>query len=191
LCIPTYCRPQGLRRLLAGLERQIFVKCNCQDVEIVVIDNDSAGSAKEICASVGSSYRWQVTYLIESRRDISFVRNRAIDVVKEAGAELMAFIDDDEVPTENWLDEFLFIQEMYDADMAFGPVVPYFDEPVPDWFIEGKFFDNPRYASGYPAYGGTDNVLFRTRFFAATICDLTRDMRCLAVKTHIYFCGPG
>jgi succinoglycan biosynthesis protein ExoM len=165
VCITTCRRARGLKRLLNALEKQEFPKCSVSHIAIVVVDNDAARSAEGVYTSLGSGYRWPVEYCVEPRRGISYARNKAIDTVMQSVTEQLVFIDDDVVPEPTWLDELLFIQQKYDADMVFGPVVPYFDEPVPDWIVDGRFFERRRHASGSLAYGVTANVLFRTSMF--------------------------
>jgi GT2 family glycosyltransferase len=90
--------------------------------------------------------QWPLKYVVESRRGISQTRNRAISQVGEV--DFIALIDDDEVPEPVWLDELLWAQERFRADVVAGPVLPSFAEGVPDWVKQSKLFDRPPHASG-------------------------------------------
>jgi hypothetical protein len=81
-------------------------------------------------------------------------------------ADWLVFIDDDEIPEPSWLDELLYVQRHWDADVVGGPVVPKFQAPPPQWIVRGDFFTLPRYPTGTRldrAYTG--NVLVSTRIF--------------------------
>ena len=78
----------------------------------------------------------------------------------------MALIDDDEVPTECWLDELLWVQAKYNADVVSGPVLPAYPEGFPDWMIQGKFFDRPVDPTGTVlTWCRTGNLLIRRVVF--------------------------
>ena len=92
ICVCTFHRQELLKQLLEALKLQ----ASRYDFEIIVVDNDKLGSAKEVVESFAKGVKQQVTYLIESEQNISLARNKA---VAAANGELIAFIDDDETPT--------------------------------------------------------------------------------------------
>jgi len=151
-----------LKRLLEGLDNLTFRKCPISEIVLVVVDNDPERSAQEACKN--TIYKWPLIYVSEPRRGIATARNRAI---KEArGADFIAFIDDDEVPKESWLDELLWVQSQYDADLVSGPVLPVYPEGVPDWIIQGKFFDRPVDPTGtLLTWCRTGNLLIQSKVF--------------------------
>jgi len=133
---------------------------------VVVVDNDPAGLACEVCEEVSSKLRWPLECYIEPRRGISHARNSAIARVKE-GTDFVAFIDDDEVPETSWLDELLYVQQSYGADVVSGPVLPRFIGDVPDWILKGKFFETERYPTGHLLnLSRTGNALVRSELFS-------------------------
>jgi succinoglycan biosynthesis protein ExoM len=162
VCIASYQRPEGLKRLLLGLNQLEFLKSDTPDIEVIVIDNDQTGSAHPVCVQIEGKFRWSLKYYIESQRGISYARNRAVASVSQQSS-FVAFIDDDEVPDKSWLDELLSVQKNYDADVVTGPVMPHFiKSDVPTWVTKGGFFEPRRYPTGHSlevAY--TNNVLVR------------------------------
>jgi len=161
ICVITYKRPQGLARLLDGLDGLSFDDQR-PDIEVVVVDNDPEGSTREFCEQRRSSCRWELRYYVEPRRGIPFARNTAINQAS-SNADFIAFIDDDEQPEPDWLNELLKVQRQHGADVVAGPVVSRFDGDVAPWIEKGRFFDRRRYPTGQVldrAYTG--NVLFRT-----------------------------
>jgi len=161
ICICTYRRPKGLARLLQGLSRLCFRKVSAPAVELVIVDNTAEGMMRDFCEKAQRDYRWPIRYEIEPCRGISYARNRAIQSVRE-GTDFVAFIDDDEVPEPSWLDELLYVQGAYHADVVGGPTLGIFEKPVASWLIGAKFFGTDRYPTGKflkEAYAG--NVLIR------------------------------
>ena len=160
----TYNRPRGLRRLLEGLDRLTF-DGPAPVVEIVVVDNDPEGNAYALLKRDSPVRKWPLRCYVESRRGIPQARNAAISNV-EGGVDFVAFVDDDEVPDPEWLDELLRVQREFGADAVAGPVLRHFDEPPPTWILKGGFFVKERYRTGEPVkYLDTANALVSGRLF--------------------------
>src|SRR5215469_3416305 len=164
ICISTFRRQKLLRELLIGIGKLSFRKVAAPDIETIVVDTpDQSGSAREVCENV--DLPWPVKYVVEPRRGLTFARNRAI---AEAGpADFIASIDDDEVPSAAWLDEMLWTQSRFSADVVSGPVLPKFAQGVPDWIQAGGFFD-PRVTAStgtQQSIAATHNALIATHVF--------------------------
>lgn len=161
VCVTTFRRPVGLRRVLQSFAGLTFSKVAAPEVEIVVVDNDPDGSARELCAELGRELSFPLRYVHEAQRGISFARNRAVAAGRE-GADFIAFIDDDEAAEPRWLDELLHVQASTGADVVSGPVLRHFEGEVPVWVRRGRFFEDPRYATGAAVQDpATNNVLIR------------------------------
>jgi len=132
------------------------------EIEIVVVDNDPSGSAKEICER--SANLFPLRYVVEPARGVVHARNRAL---AEAGlVDFIAFLDDDEVPDEIWLDELLAAQARFDADVVSGPVLPSYAIGVAEWVKRGGLFDRPNRETGSALeFCSTNNVLIRSGVF--------------------------
>jgi glycosyltransferase involved in cell wall biosynthesis len=148
ICIATFRRPDGLRELLKALAGLSFPDRPAPGVVVVVADNDpESGEAVRVCEEFAHG-TWPVMYTSEPRQGISYARNTAVAVAIGWGAELIAFVDDDEIPAPCWLDELLRLFESSGADVVAGPVLPEFEGPVPGWVVKGRFFERPRYPTG-------------------------------------------
>ena len=103
--------------------------------EIIVVDNHPDKLAEALVADIAAASAAPVTYLADSRRNISIVRNLGI---KFARGRYVAFIDDDEAPDPRWLSELYHCLERTGADAAFGPKHPVFAEGhPPEWDPQG------------------------------------------------------
>jgi succinoglycan biosynthesis protein ExoM len=172
VCIASYKRPEGLKRLLDGLNRLIFTSQAEPNIEVIIVDNDITASAHCVYAAFQADFRWSLRYCIEAKRGISYARNRGISEAKCQGripsgsqntknTNFVVFIDDDEIPEPNWLDELLKVQRIHKADVVTGPVIPHFiKSDVPQWILRGGFFERRHYPTGYSVnIAFTNNVL--------------------------------
>lgn len=161
ICIITYRRPEGLRRLLRGIDALEFTG-PVPALEVVVVDNDATGATRPVCEQV--SLRWPLRCVVEPERGIPQARNRA---VREAQyADFIAFIDDDEVPAPNWLEELLRVQQAYDADVVAGPALAVFSPGETHWLTHSDFYSSRRHPTGHPlVFFSTCNLLLRASLF--------------------------
>jgi succinoglycan biosynthesis protein ExoM len=165
VCVASYKRPEGLKRLLEGLNQLSFSQIETPEIAVIVVDNDANGSAKVVCDKQLPEFKWSLQYSIETTRGISFARNHAIAEALSISnhVDFIAFIDDDEVPEPTWLDKLLLTQQEHQADIVTGPVLPRFlKSDVPNWVVKGKFFEPKRYPTGHILQTAfTNNVLIK------------------------------
>jgi GT2 family glycosyltransferase len=93
--IPTYRRPDSVTRALRALAGQ----ATPFDWDVVVVDNDAAGSAREAVEDVARS-GLDLRYEVEPVTGVAHARNRGVAV---AAGDVIALLDDDVVPQEGWL----------------------------------------------------------------------------------------
>jgi succinoglycan biosynthesis protein ExoM len=158
VCALTYHRPLGVRRLLVALRTVAGHRDLCADVTVVIVDNDPEGSARSVVEECAARLPWPVVYVVEPERGIPAGRNTAVRVAGDV--EFVAFIDDDEIPSPQWLEQLLEVQRDTGADVVTGPVVPRFEVRPPSWATGGDFFASPRFATGSSmTWATTNNVL--------------------------------
>ncbi|MCU1346555.1 MAG: glycosyl transferase, partial [Acidimicrobiia bacterium] len=94
ICVVSFQRPVGLARLLhalAALETGRPVS-----LEVIVVDNDIAGSARTVLDEFRPQAPWPLRYVRQPAQGIPHARNVA--VTEAWHADFIAFMDDDEAP---------------------------------------------------------------------------------------------
>lgn len=88
--------PKVLERLLGQQETEHFTW------EVIVIDNNSKDLTKNIIKKHQRDWPklYPLSYYFEAKQGLAFARRLA---VKKARGQLIAFLDDDNWPTENWV----------------------------------------------------------------------------------------
>jgi hypothetical protein len=118
VAVPTYRRPEMLAQCLESLLPQLR-----DGVELLVVDNDPAGSARDL---VERHAEPRLRYVHEPRAGVVQARNRA---VAEAAARYLGFIDDDEIARPGWIEALVRHAEL-GLPASFGMVVPRYLGPV-------------------------------------------------------------
>jgi len=169
LCIATYQRPAGLAALVRSV---LDGDLAGHRLRLLIVDNDPAGSAREVAESFSAGPAAtadplvEFVYVIEREPGIPAARNRALDLV-DPSADAVVFVDDDEIVTAGWLRELTGAAERAGADVVAGPVVSDLPADAPDWMRRGEYFQRKRFPSGpYAGLAATNNVLVRTDLLA-------------------------
>jgi len=161
ICIATYKRHRYLKELLERLDLLKIRFYSLLQIDVIVVDNDDLCSAKETVEKFKSISHLKVKYATESRKGVTYARNRAIKLI-DRNSDYVIMIDDDEIPDKNWIDELLRVQAEWDADIVTGPVFPLYDADVPEWVINGGFFKPQRIPCGtLRSACFTNNVLIK------------------------------
>lgn len=164
VCVPTYKRPALLEQLLQSLIHQRLDKDVA--IRIVVVDNDLAETAHEVVTRYAEMGVTPVCYETEPVQNIALARNRALSACH---GDYIAFIDDDEIAGNEWLQSLLDAAREYRATVVFGPVVPRYPANTPAWVRRGRFFERDRNQSGMRcAHGGAGNVLISRETILST-----------------------
>ena len=139
ICIATHRRPAGLERLLTSLVEQR----GAPPFRVVVVDNDAARSGE--AAANRFRDRLELSYLAEPVRGLSRVRNRATAAVQ---TDYLAFIDDDEWATPEWLAGLTRTAAAFNADVVIGTVKQVFEDGVAEFIRGCGLFDSPARVDG-------------------------------------------
>jgi cellulose synthase/poly-beta-1,6-N-acetylglucosamine synthase-like glycosyltransferase len=153
VAVLTFRRTQLLPDLLAALVHQ--ARTISPSATVLVVDNDPDGSARE---SVQGWAAEGVRYAHEPRPGISAARNRAL--TEAADADALVFIDDDELPSPEWLRSLVSAWQRWGCAAVTGPVVARFSGPVDAWVAGSGVFEPFRASTGDLLRGaGAGNLL--------------------------------
>jgi succinoglycan biosynthesis protein ExoM len=163
VCICTYKRPKLLGRLLEALEAQTTE--HQFTFSVVIVDNDIDKGALPVVDAYGEQKRYRTKYIHEIEKNIAKARNRAVD---NAEGTYVAFIDDDELPENDWLYTLFTTVEKYTPSGVLGPVRPFYEGTPPSWLVKSKICERPDFPTGTKLQANntrTGNVLFRRDLF--------------------------
>ena len=130
---------------------------------VLVIDNDPEASARPTVERLAGTLRpGLVRYVHEPRPGIAAARNRALR--EAASSALLVFIDDDEVPSEQWLAQLVGLQRSSGAAAVVGPVISEYEHAPEPWIEAGRFFHRRRLPTGTRLdVAATNNLLLDLR----------------------------
>ena len=163
IAIPTFRRPEDLKRAISGVLGQAAEQAGeiVSDVEVLVIDNDAPGSAREAALAAAADVAVvvrtssdepmepgsvSVRYVVEERPGVAAVRNRALDETPER--DLLIFIDDDEEPEPGWLAALVGLRASTGCQAVAGPVIPVYEVEPEEWVRQGEFFVRKTWPTG-------------------------------------------
>jgi len=130
ICVCTYRRPVLLKECLDSLHDMHLPETGT--VRLTVVDNDEAGSARQVAETHPVASILELVYEIERKRGIPCARNRALAIAEDLQADLLVFIDDDERVHRDWLVELLKVSETHGHQAAIhGLVIPCLSEGLP------------------------------------------------------------
>ncbi len=168
----TYNRAASLGLTLKALEEQVVPPALAW--ELVVVDNNSTDTTREVVGAFATTARIRVRYLFEPRQGLSHARNAGVG---QAGGAIVAFTDDDVRPEPDWVAGVRAIVDETGADIVGGRILPQWEHRPPPWLaarpaIRGPFaiMDQPLggpllEARGKPNVWGA-NMAFRREVFA-------------------------
>ena len=165
VCLLTYKRAEMLKETLLSLLAQSVLTSGKCSMSVIVVDNDAAQSARETVEKVFEGSGVPVLYLSNRANGLATGRNLAMDAA--GAADYIAFIDDDEVASENWLELLVRRALNSSASVVTGPVDPILDG-APAWIQRGGFFTPLHRTSGTPVpHVATNNTLVRRDVFTS------------------------
>jgi glycosyltransferase involved in cell wall biosynthesis len=112
--IPTYKRAEILPYLLSALKRQ-----TCRNFDVVFVVKPSGDGTEEILRQSSSSLK--ITVIVQTKGHI-------VDAyflgVKNSTGDIVAFLDDDAIPADNWLEETVKIFQNTNVTAVTGDSFP-------------------------------------------------------------------
>ncbi|MBT9292233.1 glycosyltransferase family 2 protein [Prosthecodimorpha staleyi] len=153
--IASIGRPSLMATLasLAAIERPAGLS-----MTVLVADDSPDGAVARLIAGAGP-WPFGLAVLPVAAGNISVARNACLAA---AATPLMAFVDDDERVSTDWLVRLIAAMAEFEADVVIGPVFPVYPPGTPDWLrrADPLHVDWGRRGRRVDT-GRTGNVLFR------------------------------
>jgi glucosyl-dolichyl phosphate glucuronosyltransferase len=128
--VTTYRRPDSLGHCLRGLAGQTDPGVPW---EVVVVDNGPAPGSEQVVETVRPTFPVPCRYVREPQLGTAYARNRGL---AEASGGIIAIVDDDVVPADDWLSTLLEPLRTGRCDAVGGRVLLDPTVPRPRWFSE-------------------------------------------------------
>jgi succinoglycan biosynthesis protein ExoM len=154
ICICTYRRPELEDALLSLAAMRPLEKAR---IRVIVADNDDVPSARDCVYRLASRLPFEISYVHCPASNICIARNACLDL---ATGDFLAFVDDDETVSPDWLAELLRRAAETGAEAVLGPVRAVYAEDAPRWMKGGDFHSTlPVWVDGEIRTGYTCNLL--------------------------------
>lgn len=117
IAIPTYNGGKRLPEVLEQLRSQIGI--DSINWEIIVVDNNSTDNTAAVVQTYQANWSepYSLKYCFEPKQGAAFARHRAFT---EARGELIGFLDDDNIPTKDWVAAAYAFAQKYPKAGAYG-----------------------------------------------------------------------
>lgn len=159
VAIVSFRRPERLAALLSALPERMREAGDLARVSVLVVDNDPAGSAGDPVRKAGLP---NLRYVLEPTPGIAAARSRALE--ESQAFDMLAFIDDDEIPQAGWLRLLLELQRETGAAAVTGRCITRFPDDVDPWVLAGGYFQRPSRPTGtLLPVAATNNLLLDLR----------------------------
>ena len=137
IVVCTYNRAELLSTIICSFDQDVLMPHDFA-LEVVIVDNNSRDSTKQVVAEAVSKNRdYILTYAFEQESGLSNARNRGIEVAK---FERISFLDDDAIPDTGFL---LALNSAFHKNpevSCFVHKVVNHPIKVPDWYrLKGKY----------------------------------------------------
>ncbi len=145
IVVPTCRRPDALSVAV----RSIFAQQGFTpgELELVVVDNDPAGSARAAFDALHGEATLTCVYVHAPIPGVAQARNAGMAVAR---GDMVAFLDDDEEAPAHWLAALVSAQAEFGAAVVFGPV----RAVLPDSTVEHRAYLEDFFSRMGPARAG-------------------------------------
>jgi len=127
------CTHNHADRLVRTLADLAAIRSPEQPWELLVVDNASSDATASILAAHRWPSGWNVRIVREEKLGLSNARNCAI---REARAEYLIFVDDDETPAPDWLVAYEALVKKHAPDAFVGRIDVLFEGERPRWLSD-------------------------------------------------------
>jgi len=150
VCIPTYQRPELLKKLVISILECNIDRSLIKDVSIIIVDNDAGKTAEPAVTGLKENNRkdHEIAYYHLPLKGLSNVRNELLQIGMDRNPDFLVFVDDDEFVSQNWLNELVGTIVKNNGDMTMGPVISHVSKKIPEyvsyWLERSGHTDNEK-----------------------------------------------
>ena len=130
----TRNRARSLDRTLSALVDQVLTPGLAW--EVVVVDNGSSDATASVIASWAGRIQNLIRGVVEPTPGLARARNRGIATAR---GEILAFTDDDVLPSPDWITSIRQAFARDGADIVGGRILPRWGAPPPPWLLANRF----------------------------------------------------
>jgi len=112
IIIPTYNRPDSLKRALNSISEQVY-----DDIEVVVVDDGSTDNVSDI---VNRDYSFILRYVSQDHRGGTQAKNQGASVAR---GDLLIFLDDDIKVAPNFILSLVAVHQCYQKVLVTGQLI--------------------------------------------------------------------
>lgn len=138
VAIPTHNGAERLPLVLDQLRSQIGT--DLISWEVIVCDNGSTDETATVVRDYQATWpsQWPLYYRFAAQQGAAFARQRAVEVAR---GNLVAFLDDDNIPTDNWVAQvYRFAQSHPQASVFGSQIHGKFETELPGELTDIKCF---------------------------------------------------
>src|SRR2546421_726100 len=129
IVVSTHNRASRLNRLLTTL--LVDQKPGGVAYEVIVVDNNSTDDTAQVLEAWCARFGTQLRRLFEGQRGVSYGRNAGVMAARGA---VVAFTDDDNEPSPNWISTIARVfREIPALEICGGKLLPCWTTDVPRW----------------------------------------------------------
>lgn len=165
VCIPSFRRPDGLRKTL----RSLVAQQTDIPFSVIVVDNDETEQAGlAVAGQFFAENELNGHALLEPKQGNCHAINTAFRTARQTypSAKWFLMIDDDEAASSVWLSEMVSTANSFGADIVGGPVNREFDVPGPKSVLSHPLFGSIEAPTGQvDQIHGSGNCLISRRVF--------------------------
>jgi glycosyltransferase involved in cell wall biosynthesis len=127
IVICTYNRVLLLEKCIAALLPQL--ENVAKRIEIIIVDNNSCDGTFQFVRTIKKKHQC-IRYLKEERIGLSYARNK---VIEEKEIDWIAYLDDDGIPFDNYVQELCYTIDQFDFTCFGGTYIGYSHREIPQW----------------------------------------------------------
>ena len=136
LATVVVCTRNRSRLLAPAAESALAMEYPADRWRMLIVDNASTDDTLAIAEELVRRHGERVEVIVERQLGLSAARNAGVRAALGAGSEVVAFLDDDALPSPGWLTALARALATPGGEAAGGSIEPLFEGELPPWFLD-------------------------------------------------------